>query len=108
MTKLDQEMQAKKEEGMKNFQTPEGKTLALRHVANTSLYRVVFEGGGEMPESLKGMFTGIKEANEAIRKYLEKRWKVATGEIKTHRDRSKKKNVTRDVDKKSEEEAVNG
>lgn len=42
------------------------KNLFITPVPNSSFYEVKFQGGGEVPDDLKGKFTSLKRAEEAI------------------------------------------
>ena len=56
---------------MKSYVTPAGKTIELKVKENTSLIKVYFGQGGEIPEALSGLFTSEKEAEKAILFYLD-------------------------------------
>jgi len=43
------------------------KTFRIEPVPNSALVRIAFEGGGEVPDELKGAFTTPKIAQDAIR-----------------------------------------
>lgn len=44
----------------------EAKTLEPYFVEGTGLYAVRYNNGGEVPDKLKGMYTNIRRAQEAI------------------------------------------
>lgn len=52
------------------------KNLLVRNNVGSPHYKVIYEGGGELPKELTGLFTSEKEANKAISAYLQKRDKV--------------------------------
>jgi hypothetical protein len=60
--------------------TPGGKELAIFKVANTSLLRINWKDGGQLPAELNGMFTKSSLAQAEIQRYLTKMWDVALGE----------------------------
>lgn len=52
------------------------KGLVVKWVRGSSLYQIVWEGGGNTPPQLKGFYTNITLAKHAIERYLE--WRNAT------------------------------
>ena len=85
-------MSVEREVAIKNHMTPNGKQLGLYRVANTSLYGIRFEGGGEIPDSLSGRFTNTDLAFEAIAGYLNQRWEeYGKVEAKAENDRQLRK-----------------
>lgn len=61
---------AQRDFATKPYKTEAGKELGIYKVANTSLYRVAFKSGGELPEKLSGMYTAPTMAAQAIESYL--------------------------------------
>jgi hypothetical protein len=53
------------------FTTAYGKDVAAYVDKTSSMYRVKFVQGGEIPECLEGIFTSEEKANIAIRSYIE-------------------------------------
>jgi len=53
--------------------TEKGKDLGIYQVLNTSLYKIAFKQGGELPKELTGMYTSPRLAQETIDKYLNNR-----------------------------------
>lgn len=51
-----------------NYTTPNGKEIATYYDGRN--LRVKFTTGGELPESLSGIFTNSVHANNAILKYI--------------------------------------
>lgn len=51
----------------------EPKELQVVKEVNSSLYRIKFEGGGELPKALSGRYTSTKLAQDAINNYLAQR-----------------------------------
>lgn len=56
---------------MKTYETPAGKVIQMKIDQKTSHIRVEFATGGELPESLSGLFTTEREASLAIIRYLD-------------------------------------
>ena len=54
---------------MKTFETHKGKTIEMFYFGRNIALK--FKEGGELPEVLKGMYTNEREAEIAIRKYLD-------------------------------------
>ncbi len=48
----------------------DGRNFKVFHVANTALYKIGSEHGGEMPEPLKGMYTSPSLAWERLEKFM--------------------------------------
>ena len=66
------------QEQERNFTTEEltteaGKVLAVYKVGNSSLYKVAFTSGGQLPAELDGMWTNPVMAQKSIKAYLAKR-----------------------------------
>ena len=55
---------------MITFETPNGKKIQTKKDQKTAQIRVEFASGGELPESLTGVFTTEREATFAILRYL--------------------------------------
>lgn len=55
---------------MKTFETPAGKKIQLKIDQKTSLIKVEFASGGELPMCFTGGFTTEREAEIAVRRYL--------------------------------------
>lgn len=53
---------------MNTYKTPNGKEIATYYDGRN--LRVKFTTGGELPESLSGIFTNTIHANNAILKYI--------------------------------------
>lgn len=51
----------------------DGKSFIVMRADGSSLFRVGLQGGGVVPEDLKGFFTTTKVAEQAIHKYLSER-----------------------------------
>ncbi len=51
------------------------KAFLTRARSNTSLYEIYFEGGGEVPQALKGLYTSHTEAQRAAASYANSRRK---------------------------------
>jgi hypothetical protein len=56
---------------MTNFVTPNGKEIVVVNQPGTGHYKVQFTSGGELPESLSGLYTTVLAANIAIVQYIE-------------------------------------
>lgn len=56
---------------MKTYQTPAGKVIQLKRDVKTSLIRIEFASGGELPECLSSLSTTEREAEITILKYLD-------------------------------------
>lgn len=56
---------------MSTFTTPKGKDVATFICPKTSLHRIKFTSGGELPERLSGLYTTEALADQAIVQYLE-------------------------------------
>lgn len=52
------------------FTTPNGKSISTFIEPNTSLIRIKFDTGGELPEELSGYFTSERSAHQAITNYI--------------------------------------
>lgn len=55
---------------MEQTQTSKHKELKIYQVANSSLFKVAFTDGGQLPEDLTGKWTNAKLAQDAIEIYL--------------------------------------
>lgn len=55
--------------------TPAGKELRLKPANNVMGFTIVMYPGGQMPKSLKGLFTSRKEAEQRVKSYIESRSK---------------------------------
>ena len=64
---------AQRDFSVNKYETDAGKELGIYKVANTSLYKVAFKSGGEVPKELDGMWTAPTMAAQAIERYLAKR-----------------------------------
>lgn len=77
---------------IEELSTNGGKTLGVYKVANTSLYRVSFTSGGQVPESLLGMWTDPVMAQKAIKGYLSKADnEVIAAKLKAEQDAEQRK-----------------
>lgn len=56
---------------MSKFTTTKGKDVATFICPKTSLHRIKFVQGGELPEKLSGVYTSEALADQAIVQYLE-------------------------------------
>lgn len=56
----------------RKWTTPGGKDIELEYAKNTSLIKIRFVGGGELPEELSGLYTEESSAEKAIIAYLDK------------------------------------
>lgn len=56
---------------MSKFTTPKGKDVATFICPKTTLHRIKFVQGGELPEKLTGLYTSEALADQAIVAYLE-------------------------------------
>ena len=56
-----------------NLETKAGKGLGIYKVSNTSLYRVAFTTGGQLPSELDGMWTDPVMAQKTVKAYLSKK-----------------------------------
>lgn len=54
--------------------TPNGKTMIIQKVANTSLFRLAWAEGGQ---PVDGMYTGVDKAHRAMKDYLTAKWDEA-------------------------------
>jgi len=54
------------------FETSGGKKIEMVPAKGTSLFKLQFSPGGELPEELSGMFSAERDAEKAIRVYLAK------------------------------------
>lgn len=73
------------QEQERNFTTEElktdaGKELAVYKIANSSLYKVAFTSGGQLPTELDGMWTNPVMAQKSIKAYLAKRKNISAKE----------------------------
>tara|TARA_R100001086_G_scaffold250107_1_gene193961 strand:+ start:35972 stop:36223 length:252 start_codon:yes stop_codon:yes gene_type:complete len=60
---------------MQQNRTPAGKQMGICKVANSSLWRIRWEEGGELPDGLEGQrFTSADYAQKEIEAYLKRRW----------------------------------
>lgn len=57
---------------MSEFVTPNGKTIDYFTEPGTSLLRIKFTTGGELPSELSGLFTSVYEVEKTIKGYLGK------------------------------------
>lgn len=57
---------------MKKYVTKGGKNIEIYTDSNSSLYRIKFTSGGELPWELGGLFTSTVFADIAIKGYLQK------------------------------------
>lgn len=80
----------------RNFITQElktagGKDLAVFKIANTSLYRVAFTSGGQIPEPLEGAWTDPVMAQRSIVSYLQAKEseRIAAEEKKAEAEKAK-------------------
>lgn len=71
MTELTQ---AQIDQAQREFYTPAGKKMGVFKVSNTSLYRLGFTDGGQLPKKYAGMYTDPTRADDDIRKYLKELW----------------------------------
>lgn len=46
--------------------------ILIQPVPATTLYKLAYEGGGEIPDELKGHFTSQAEANRALKVFRSK------------------------------------
>lgn len=49
------------------------KKLLVRNKVGTPHFKVIYEGGGELPKDLSGLYTSKNQAEKAIQLYLIKR-----------------------------------
>lgn len=56
---------------MSKFETPKGKEVSTFVCPKTSLYRIKFVPGGELPAQLSGLYTSETLADQAIQEYIE-------------------------------------
>lgn len=56
---------------MSQFTTAKGKDVATFICPKTTLHRIKFVQGGELPEKLSGLYTSEALADQAIQAYLE-------------------------------------
>jgi len=47
------------------------KNLLIRSIPASTMVEIYWEGGGELPSALKGAFTNIKTAKQAIATFLD-------------------------------------
>lgn len=59
---------------LKNNMTPNGKAVTYEAVRGGHMLKVKFEGGGELPKELAGLFTGVAQVQAAIAIYLTTKW----------------------------------
>lgn len=55
-----------------NYETSGGKTIAIKHDALGTFWRIEFVPGGQLPAELQGRFTNDTEAKFAVEQYLAK------------------------------------
>lgn len=55
---------------MGKFVTPNGKELEVVNKPGTGHYKIQFTSGGELPESLSGIYTTVSVADIAITHYI--------------------------------------
>lgn len=65
------------------YVTPNGKEIAIINAPGTGHYKVQFTSGGELPESLSGLYTSIKEAEKEVLCYIELAKKKPTAKEKS-------------------------
>ena len=60
---------------MQQNRTPAGKQLGMAKISNSTLWRLRWEDGGELPDELKGLsFTATDYAQKEIEAYLKRVW----------------------------------
>lgn len=59
------------------FETPNGKTITSFRDARTTMWKIKFTSGGELPADLAGEYTHEQGADNAIRVYLNTKTKTA-------------------------------
>lgn len=59
---------------LKNNMTPNGKFVTYEAVRGSHMLKVKFEGGGELPKELSGLYTGVAGVQAAISVYLNSKW----------------------------------
>lgn len=64
-------------------QTPNGKTVQIYKLADTTGYGIQFAEGGENPPEFQGKWTSYSKAELDARIYLQKRWDEVSGETPT-------------------------
>lgn len=65
----------KRELGLKNMMTPNGKTFEVVTSLRNTLFELRWKEGGELPAALKGnRYTGRQRAEEAARSFLAGVW----------------------------------
>lgn len=72
--------QVTRDQAVKELITPNGAQLGIYHVKNTSLYKLAFTKGGELPDDLKNhMFTDTGRAYDHGYRYIKARWDEEKG-----------------------------
>lgn len=69
-----------RETAIPNKTTPTGRVIGcvpLEHNPAMLTIRFVDGKGGEVPEPLQGLWTGLRQADEAIKDYLTKFWNTS-------------------------------
>lgn len=56
---------------MSDLLTANGKEIAIVNAPGTGHYKIQFTTGGEIPQSLSGLYTSAFEAEKAARSYVE-------------------------------------
>ena len=59
---------------LKNNMTPNGKAVTYEAIRGGHMLRIKFEGGGELPKELGGLYTGVAGVQAAITSYLNTKW----------------------------------
>jgi len=62
--------------------TVNGKEIAIVNAQGTGHCKIQFTTGGELPESLSGLYTSIKEAEKAVICYIERSKNKSTAKEK--------------------------
>ena len=85
--------------------SPTGVTYNIVPLAhNPSLFQIVGDKGGLTPEKLEGLWTGTRQAQEAISEYLVKMWNMADEATEeAERNKAKARAAARAKAEKSEE-----
>jgi len=73
------------EEVFPSFTTPKGSVIKLKVTNPYGFFSAYYEDGGDIPDVLKGSFTGLGPATTAIQNYIhnQRRARAGTGENKT-------------------------
>lgn len=58
---------------------PTGRKVGVKHTRGVGMYEIKFDDdkGGEVPDELKGRYTGIHYAQRELKRYVEAMWDMS-------------------------------